>query len=618
VSSSPASALVVSFGEFEADLRSRELRRNGSRVRLPDQSFRVLAVLLEHPGELVSREDFQKRLWPSDTFVDFDHGLNNAVNRLRDAMGDSAEFPRIIETLPRRGYRFIGQLHRKVEVGLPETSAQYVSWWRRSAVIVSVIAATSAVLAFSFGSLRGMFSPATHVESVAVLPFENLSHDAEQEYFSDGMTDALITELGKIGGPRVISRQSVMRFKGSQESLQAIAKQLNVDALLEGSVERSGDRVRIRVHLAQAVPERQLWTEEYARPITDVLALQGEIAQSVSREIKVKLTSEGERIAGRSPAPDPEAYSEYLQALYLWNKASTLPEHERAIASYKDAIQKDPNFAPAYAELAISYFWLAHPWLDGPPVRDVLAPAKSAAEKALALDPSLPQAHLAAGLLAETEFKWAEAESQFQTALKLNPNSAEYHDKYAGLLMQLGRTEEAAAETRKEILIDPLSDGYESLPVIAFVARKYDLGITQAESLPESGTIRSGILALLYAEKKDFPRAMAENRECEKRETVQACLMDRAQIYGMAGEQKEVRNIIRQMQKESRKHYVFPMVWMSLYAAAGDKQRALTWLEKAYDEKDPWIGFLKVWPTWDPLRSEPRFQAVMRKANFSS
>ena len=390
----------IRFGTFEVDLRSGELRKNGVNLKLSGQPFQVLAVLLERPGEVITREEFQKRLWP-DTFVDFDHNLNTAINKIREVLGDSAESPRFVETLPRRGYRFIGVVNDADHTASKEKPAFRIGRafvWVGVSAAVAVIVALVILVWLHVGAWRDrLFERSPRIHALAVLPLENLSNAPEQEYFSDGMTDALITELGKIGGPRVISRQSVMQFKGSKKPLPEIARDLGVDAVLEGAVERSGDRVRISVHLAQVDPERQLWAREYDRDIRDVLGLQADIARSVAAEIRIKLSPEEKRDLAKRMPVNPEAHSEYLQGFYDTGGLASSTKH------FKNSIARDPTFAPAYAELAINYFWEAHPGNGELPAKEMLPLATQAARQALQLDPSLPQAHLAMGLLATSD-----------------------------------------------------------------------------------------------------------------------------------------------------------------------------------------------------------------------
>ena len=607
-------AQLLRFATFEVDFQAGELRKGGLKLKLSGQPFQVLAILLERPGEVVTREELQKRLWP-DTFVDVDHNLNSAVNKIREVLGDSAESPRFVETLPRRGYRFVGSVIGTGQAPAAEAKPSGRPGPRvASLAALAVIAMVAVLLGLNEGGWRGRIF-ARHVnppvQALAVLPLENLSRDPEQEYFADGMTVALIADLGRGSSPRVISRQTVMQYKGTKKSLQEIAKELNVDAVLEGTVERSGDRVRVTVRLDQVSPETQLWANKYDRSLRDVLALQDEIARSVSSEISVKLTPEERRSLARRPAVDAEAHSEYLQGLYYGSKWGA--NVVAAVTHFKNSIQRDPTFAPAYAELAVNYLDLRDS--GGPPVKEVLPLAKAAAAKALELDPSLPQAHLALGLLAIGDYNWSEAEAQYRAALTLNPNCAECHHLYGAFLEAMGRNEEAVVQVKQAIELDPLSpDNRNQLAMISFTARQFDLAISQFESLHEDAWWAP--LALSYAERNRFDEALAAAKNCEIHWGSDFCLVVQSRIYGVWGRTRDARKAIDQLKEISHHRYVYPTFFSGAYLAAGDKEQALTWMERAYDEKDPGLFWLKVWPSNDLLRSEPRFQALLRKLNF--
>jgi TolB-like protein/DNA-binding winged helix-turn-helix (wHTH) protein/tetratricopeptide (TPR) repeat protein len=605
---------LIQFGIFEVELQSGELRKAGQKLKFSGQPFQVLAILLERPGEVVTREELQKRLWP-DTFVDVDHNLNTAINKIREVLGDEAENPRFVETLPRKGYRFIGAVN-----GARQTTREEkpTVWSRRVAIRFLVLAAIVIIaipVVLVSLNVRGwrdrIFVRTPRIQALAVLPFENLSNAPGQEYFSDGMTQALITELGKIGGPRVISRHSIMQFKGSKKTLQQISLELSVDAIVEGTVERSGNRVLVTMHLAQVSPERQLWANEYDRGIRDVPGLQGEIARAVAGEIKVKLTPEQEgALAIRVPV-DPEAHLEYLQGLYYGSK-DTEVDLRTAVTHFEKAVAKDPNYAAAYAELALSYFWLGQSQYGGPSVKETGPPANAAVAKALQLDASLAHAHLAQGLLATNDWNWPEAERQYRLAISLDSNCAECHHQYGVLLQGLGLNEDAVTQIKYAVELDPLDDGNRNqLALIALTSRQYDLAIARFEALRNSAW-RSP-LALSYAKKERYPEAIAILKKCE----TNFCLGFLAQVYGLAGKKRQAQEILDGLKRTSHHHYVFPTVFAQAYLGLDDKEQALTWLERAYAEKDPYLFWLKVGPSYDPLRSEPRFQALMRKLNFS-
>src|SRR3984893_3241459 len=506
---------TLRFGVFELDRRAGELRKKGMKVKLQGQPVEILVMLLERPGETVTREDLQKKIWAADTFVDFEQGLNNAMKRLRAALDDDAERPHFIETLPRRGYRFIGSVNGSEQALTAErkTTRSAGALVRLPALgALAVFAVAAALVGLNVHGWRErifMRPPRPQIQALAVLPLANLSGDLEQEYFADGMTESLITELGKTSTPRVISRQSVMQYKSSKKSLQEIAGELKVDAVLEGTVERSGDRVRVTVHLSQALPERQLWAQEYERSIRDALSLQGEIARAITDEIQVKLTPEERTRLAVSRSLDPEAQDNYLHGLYFappnrFNESDS----QKAIFHFKKAIEKDATYAPAYAELAMVYFWLGNPELGGPSARETMPQAKAAVTKALQLDPSLARAHLALGLiLLNSEWNWSGAENQYRIALKLNPNCADCHFSYGALLAALGRNDEAIAQTNQAIELDPLSSLYRNwLAAIAFFSRQYDVSMKLAENLGDELAFSVG---LCYMQKKMYPEAIA-------------------------------------------------------------------------------------------------------------
>src|SRR3989441_5787233 len=349
VKTSSSVPLTLRFGVFELDPQAGELRKKGMKIRLQGQPVEILAMLLQRPGETITREELQKKLWPADTFVDFEQGLNNAMKRLRAALDDSAESPRFVETLPRHGYRFIGSLNGSRQIPVAEAkSTSRLRLVRRAGSLGALAAIATAAMLVGL-NVRGWrdrllkSAPKPQIQALAVLPLTNLSGDPEQEYFADGMTERLITELGKISSPRVISRQSVMQYKASKKSLQEIAGELKVDAVLEGTVVRSGERMRVTIHLSQALPERQLWAQEYNRSIRDVLSLQGEIARAITDEIQVKLTPEERNRLAISRPVNTEAQDNYLHGLYFGSKYTELGL-QTAIAHFKRANRGGPDF----------------------------------------------------------------------------------------------------------------------------------------------------------------------------------------------------------------------------------------------------------------------------------
>jgi TolB-like protein/DNA-binding winged helix-turn-helix (wHTH) protein len=440
---------AMRFGPFEVDPRAGELRKHGIRIKLRDQSLQILLVLLERPGEVVTREELRARLWPADTFVDFDHGLNAAVNKLRQALADSAEEPRYIETLPRRGYRLLVAPESPAEapaglaavqaptpaagqVALPSPQRRWYRGWPALAGLFLVALVMILVFALRNTGVRARLSrnaTNTRIESIVVLPLENLSKEAEQEYFVEGMTDQLTTNLAKIAALRVISRTSATRYKGTHKSLADIARELNVDAVVEGTVLRSGERVRITAQLIQAATDRHLWAESYEGDLGDILVLQDKVAQDIAEQIRAKLTPRDLEQLGRSRHISPEAYEAYLKGRYFWSRRT--PEAlQKAVEYFQQAVDKDPSYALAYSGLADSHNMLGDYSYVAP--GEAFPRALALAAKALELDDTLAEAHSSlafAKLFYDRD--WAGAEHHFKRAIELNPNYAPAHQWYA-------------------------------------------------------------------------------------------------------------------------------------------------------------------------------------------
>jgi len=606
------------FGVFELDPRAGELRKKGMKIRLQGQPVEILAMLLERPGETITREELKKKLWSGDTFVDFEQGLNNAINRLRAALDDDAETPRFIETLPRRGYRFIGSLN-----GAALAPAAEAKPTRRLGPVfrlasfgwLAVIAMAAVLLGLIVRGWRDrIFAPRLNppIQALAVLPLANLSGDPEQEYFADGMTEALITELGKVSSPRVISRQSVMQYKASKKSLQEIARELGVDAVLEGAVERSSDRVRVTVHLERVSPESQVWANEYSRGIRDVMTLEEEIARAVTDEIQVKLTPEERTRLASSRPVDPEAHDDFLRAEFLTNKGDER-DLQAGIAYFKKATEKDPAYARAYAGLAWALVNLADPGGGGHSLNEVLSEATAAAARALELDPSLADGHVSRALVLEADWKWPEAEKEHQLALKLGPNSWGAHSSYGWYLMGMGRFDEARAQINYAGELDPLSSGNrDQLALLALHSVQTDLAIEEFKN-----TGNDGGLGFAYVQKKKYPEAAAAFERVASRLGRQpVAVANLAWADGLAGRKREAQKLIDELNEMARHRYVAPSLFVNAYLGLGDKDKALTWIERGYEEHDQWFFWLKVASILDPLRSEPRFQAVLRRMNF--
>ncbi len=620
----------IRFGIFEVDLQAGELRRQGFRVKVQEQPFQILAMLLERPGEVVTREEIQRRLWPADTFVDFDRGLNRATNRLRESLGDGADSPRFIETLPRRGYRFIAPVET-VRTGSPVHSPEGSALGSASGMSLRkrwLLASAGAILAISLVSIGANFGGVRdrvlltraepRIESVAVLPLENLSGDPAQEYFADGMTDELITEIAKISSLRVISRTSTMHYKGSVKPLPVIARELGVAAVVEGAVVRSDQNVRITVQLIQAWDDSHLWSEKYERNMGDVLTLQGEVAQAIAGQIRIKLTPEEHASLARARPVNAQAFEAYLKGYFFLNKGTE--GLDKSIELFTQAIQFDAGYAQAYAGLSQSFVYLGIFGLRPP--KEVYPKAQAAAMTALALDQTIAEAHNAlADIKKGYEWNWPAAEAEYRRALELNPSSSLTHAWYSDYLSKMGRAEEAIAEARRARELDPISAKLSaSLGMILYRARKYDEAIAacqKALELEPNYPNTYWFLAFALEQKREFPEAIAR---LEKAVSLSGAPLYRALLahaYALDGERAKALSTLDDLKVLSKKSYVSPLDIALVYTGLGDKDSAFEWLEKAYQQRVMRIQELPQ-PHFDSLRSDPRFEDLLRRIGLPS
>jgi len=630
---SSTSAGIVSFGDFEADLRSRELRRNGARVHLPDQAFLVLAILLERPGELVTREDTRKRLWPSDTFVDFDHGLNNAVNRLRDALEDSATQPRYIETLPRRGYRFIGAINSvpllQVAPVSPETQPQAAAIPGKPSsertflrLGVPLVAAVCGFLLLLLALRSRSHLGPTQIHSLVVLPLDNLSGDPSQEYLADGITDALITDLANIRSLRLVSRTSAMHYKGSRKPLSEIARELDVDAVVEGSVGRSGSRVRVNVQLIQSSNDRNLWAKSYEQELGDIMELQNRLAVAISQELTVELSSE-ERLRMRRLRPiNAEAYEAYLKGRFYWNKR-TVPALQTAKGYFEEATQKDPNYALAYAGLADVYDVLGSGVAAALPPREAMRQARQAAIKAIQLDESLAEGHTSlAGIKFSFDWDWGGAESEFRRAIELNPNDVTAHFWYAQLLMALGRWDESLASDNRAAHLDPVAPIFvEFRGAIFHNARQYEREVEQLKEalhLDPNYFLIHYDLGRAYEQLGNYEQAVNEFKKALELSggdlTSEASL---AHVYAVSGKKAKAEKILNELKQKITGNNLSYQI-ADVYISLGQHDQAFEWLEKAYEDRSGWLTWIAIEPKLDPIRNDPRFAVLLRRMNLPS
>jgi TolB-like protein/DNA-binding winged helix-turn-helix (wHTH) protein/Tfp pilus assembly protein PilF len=620
---------VLHFGPFTVDLEARSLHRQTRRIKLQDQPFQVLAILLERPSELITREELRQRLWAADTLVDFDHGLNIAINKLREALGDSADEPRFIQTVPRRGYRFLGELQSErplIEAGSGQDAATARPPERRHIVYagaagILLLAGVVALLVLRYTGSPHATPELRHIESIAVLPLRNLSGDAEQEYFADGMTEALITDLAQISALRVISRTSSMRYKALNEPLPQIARELHVDAVVEGSVLRSGGRVRITAQLVDVASDKHLWAQSYDRELRDVLVLQSEIARTIADEIQVKITPQERVRLATTRVVDPAAHEDYIKGRYYWNKR-TEEGLKRGIQYFQQAIDIEPNYAEAYDGLADCWQGLA--WYGYMPSKDGFLRARAAATKALELNGSMAEAQATlAHVSANYDFDWKAAEDGYRRAIALNPNYATAHHWYGDLLSAMGRPEQAIAESQRARELDPLSPLINAWLGWRYqFARRYDQAIVEyrkALDLDPSFAPAHLLLGQAYEQKKMLKEATAELEQAVKLSGGGAVyLASLAHAYGVAGSRSDALKLIRQLENLAAQQRVSSYDVALAFVGVDDKDQAFSWLEKAVSDHAGRLMFLNVEPRFDSVRSDPRYAELARRLGFPS
>jgi TolB-like protein/DNA-binding winged helix-turn-helix (wHTH) protein/Tfp pilus assembly protein PilF len=580
----------VRFGVFEADFHSGELRKSGMKIKLHAQPLAVLRVLLERPGEVVTREELQQKLWGNNTFVDFDHGLNKTINKLRDALTDNADAPRYIETLPRRGYRFIAPVTttppavEPLPSPEPQSKAHFVQW---------AALAVAALLVFGIYWF-GFRTRAQHVAAVptkamlAVLPFENLSGDDSEDYFADGLTEEMIAQLGQLQPTNlgVIARTSAMRYKHTKESIAQIGHELGVNYLLEGSVRLAGQRVRITAQLIQAGDQTHLWAESYETPLTDILKIQREIAERITGSLRLELLPTQKGVVTTAHF-DPEAYRKYLLGLNESRKG-TREGFEKAVQYFRDAIAIDPQNARPYAALAETYSG-AVPYYMAP--QDAREPIRQAIQRAVELDPNSASAHATMGDVALLfDWDWTAAKAEYDRALELNPNLPDAHLAYEIYLATLGRHDEAIAHARQAFLTDPLAVETRTWTLwVNYFSGHLQETVDEAKRTLEIESQAALPYALLAVASADLGR---------KDEAVQAAqnalrlggdsgsvIATAASAFARAGERARARQALNQALELEKTRYVCNFLIAGVYAGLGETDHAYESLEKAFRQR---------------------------------
>jgi len=635
------------FGPFELRLQTRELYKHGVKLKLRPQGYQVLALLLEHAGECVTREELQKRVWPSNTFVDFENGVNSAIKQLRASLNDSAAEPRYIETLPKLGYRMIAPVEYEADAaGARATGSEEevggAKMVREAAVLKSARPAHSrkrlwaaavsvVVIVCVFAFLKWprvhpapqRAAPAGRI-MVAVLPFENLTGDGTQDYFSDGLTEEMIAQLGRLDPKEfgVIARTSVMHYQHTTEKVDEIGSELGAQYVLEGSVRRDSEKVRINAELIEVSGQRQLWAQQYDRELTNLLVVQAEIAREICDAIQLTLGSPQRTERVRQPTLTPQAYQAYdlcLKGLYFWNKRD-VPGFRQAIEYFQQAIAKDPNYAPAYAGLANSYALL--PGYTLAPASKYMPKAREAALRALAIDDDLPEAHVALALILENyDWDWSTAEKEYRRAIELNPNYATAHHWYAEFLTWRGRFDEALRESEDARRLDPLSLIIATdRGAILYFSRQYDRAIEQFQGVREMDPSfgRTHLVVDAYLQQGRFAEALANLEDWRRTSGDGIHISSRlVYLYGRMGQTDKARAELRKLEAVNRTQSLDPVPMALAYVGIGDKEAALRSLEKAYAERSNLLTALKVEPVYDPLRDDPRFQELLRRVGLA-
>ena len=635
------------FGEFILDESRYRLQRGERQLRLEKRPMELLILLVQRKGELVSREEIAERLWSKDVFVDIDHSINTAVRKIRLVLRDDSEKPRFVETVVGKGYRFAApvtcengvsrvppeipppakeqppstQAHGIAEPAALGTEKRFISV--RSWALLGA-AAVLALFAVIFVLSRGGSPKAarqTSIKSLAVLPLKNLSGDPSQEYLADGLTEALIGRLAGIRDLRVISRTSAMHFKDTQLAVPEIAKMLSVDALVEGSVIREGNRIRVHAQLIRAATDEHFWSESYDRELRDVLSLESDVAQSIARKVEVTVSGkEHERLTAARPV-SPEVYESYLKGRFALNNSNYKRAGvEESIRYFEEAIKNDPAFAPAYVALATAYRQLGAVYV-GLPSGETRPKVMGAAQKALELDPELAEAHARLAELYQQTFRWSDAEAEYKRALELKPNDAATHRLFAYWLVAQGRGEEAVAWGRRARELDPLGITSYGLGSILFYAHHYDEAEHELRSAlavrPDDGPVLWYLGFALMAKGQPEQAIPVMEKAVSVSDRSPAVVGTLVRAYAHAGRRADALRLLEELKRRKQVGYIPAPAFVNAYLGLGDYEKAFVWLEEAYKEQSNGLQFLKVHPFYDPLREDPRFKDLVRRVGLN-
>ena len=660
----------IRFGEgYEVDLRPRRLRRGIHVLKLERIPFEILLLLLEHRDEIVTRDQIVSRVWGQGVFLDTDNSIRGAIRKLRQVLKDDAETPRFIQTVTGQGYRFVALVITSKEpsaasepeaADIPTSDRDFVSeldsWLqarrlrlvepdqdrtaektrdagtgqanRRSYkwLFVGAAALLSVACLLSFLVVRGWrrtSNPPSHSQGkivLAVLPFENLSRDPDQEFFSDGLTEEMIAQTGKLNRNRliVVASSWVAKYKGTHLTPKEIGKELNADYLLQGTVRRSSDRVRIIVQLVEAQNQTDLWTESYDRELKDLLAVQDSVVQSIASQIHIALTEEQKTRLANPRQIRPEAYEAYLKGRYHWNKR-TVDGMQKAEHYFQQAIDSDPTYAAAYSGLADCNSGLAWHGFKSP--ADALPKAYAAARKAVEIDPQSAEAHASLGLVFSHSWNWVGAEAEFTRALELDPQNANAHHWYGDYLSIKSRHDEALAEASRALELDPLNLMISTWVALRYYqARDYSRAIEQGRNSVEQDS-NFAAAHLLLGESYVQAGLRSEGVSELKRA---ASLSGGSPLYtaqvavalAVAGRRREALRIAHELETISRKRYVSPYGLVQIYAALKSDEDTFKWLQAAYRDHAIWMEYLAVDPIFDRYRSDHRFQELLQRIDL--
>lgn len=612
------------FGAFRLDPAERTLARDGEPVALTPKVFDTLVLLVENAGRLVTKDEFLKQVW-AEAFVE-EATLAQSISQLRKALGDTD----LIETVPKKGYRFGGMVRivdaspqtitlsstvveRKAQVADNDGSGKTPWLWIWGTALVLVLAA-----AVSFYYYQRSSASRPIINSLAVLPLQNLSGDPNQEYFVDGMTDELITDLAQIHSLRVISRTSVMQFKNTKKSLPEIATQLNVDAVIEGSVLRTGNEVRITAQLLDARRDQHLWAASYQREMANVLELQGQVAKAIADQVHAKLTPEEGAILAKQHPTTPQAYDALLTGRFLFNRRS-FADTEKAISYFQKAVDLDPNYAPAWTELGYANASLGSDIGVGDRA-NVLPPARNAVARALALDPNLAEAHTAlAWIKLWYDWDWSGSEQEFRRSLELNPNDSVTHREYSHFLQVRKRFDEALQENQRAIDLSPFDLLASAHLAWVYVdARDGVKAVQQGQHVLAMDPSFTGVYLLMaqgYVLQHEWDDAAAA-LEKAKPAYPHAYLTGIAYLDAISGKRSEEQAALSRLKEFARHDYVSPIDFAACYATLGDYDKAFEYLDEGYRKHDTWMITLEVNAGLDNLRSDPRFRDLEHRVGF--